>query len=679
VKERKARPRGRGSFLIVVAVAAWLALLWALLRPSGGLPGSYYARAADGREVLVHRRIDPGIVFAVPRRIDTAYLFHWDVEKWGIPEERPPYLIRWSGVLLVPAGGAYGFSVDARGEAALGIDSMPLALRPDAVTVRNLTAGLHPIALEYRSEEGEARVILRWQPPGGTLQPIPVANLGADGAAIESRRARRVAGWLLLAAGAATALFLWGRARRAAAAGDAAGGAGVDSPGAPSNRARLALTMILALAALLRFHDYALAPFHDGTAEEYQHAWQGWHLLHGGAPVSWSSFAGIYPRTQVQDLRWFGNGYALVRPYFDHPPLLSILVGLAGTLSGATHFLECALPEMRLVPIVLSLSGVLLLYRLALVYGLAERSALLAALVYAVLPIVVLSHRVATAGNLLAPLLMGAVLLAERHARSGRVRDAGLAGLMCGLSIWTEAAGVAVALTAVVLLLSRRRCRGAVVVLLVTTGFGVLQIAYASAYGLDIFLAVSRVQATSQWAGLEGFLDLLDGRVVAGTFGRGWYLWLLLCAGAAAFRKERALLVPLAIYAGLLVLAADFRALSGWSVIPLYPFLCLAAGIYLEQMIEASDLYRVFPFGVTALLSGVTLVLPPAFAQSKGAVAAFALAGVAPFIARLAHESPLTARVARASTWIILALLLLTSLAAIGGFPEIDPAGRAGW
>jgi 4-amino-4-deoxy-L-arabinose transferase-like glycosyltransferase len=658
------------GYILLGAVTLYALLLWALLRPAGGLPGAYFSRGPDGAEILVHRRIDPGIEFRVPQRLEAAYLFHWDVRRWGVPEERPPYLIRWGGLLVVPRNGRHGFMVDVQGEAGLRIDGIPVALRPDSVTERELQEGLHPIELDYASPEGDARVVLLWKPPGGSLRPIPSANLAADQDAIDRGRTRRLAGWLLLAAGGVAGLIGWVSARRA---GGTTGGRAAWSA---TDRSPMALGAILLLAALLRFHDYALVPFHHETADEYQHAWEGWHLLHEGVPVSWSFFSGSYPPAQVRHLLWFGHGYVLVRPYFDHPPLFSILVGLVNSVAGAPTFLSCTLPAMRLVPIILSLAGILLLYRLALHYGASERGALLAALVYAVLPVIVLSHRLVKAESLLSLLFMGVILAVGRYEGSGRARDAALVGLLCGLSIWTKATGVAVVVTAVVLLVSRRRYRGAALVLLMTAGFLGLYLVYAWAYDFGIFLEVVRAQSTVKWASFESLLELLRGKVVDLHFGGGLYLWLLLSAGVVAFRKERALLLPLAIYASLMVLTADFRVIYGWYRIPLYPFLCVAAGIYLEEMVEASDLSRTFPFAITALATGLIYSLPSAYAQSKPAVALFAVVAVVPYVVRLAHERPATVRGARVATHVLVALFLLSSLAADRNLLEIYSAMR---
>jgi hypothetical protein len=214
---------------------------------------------------------------------------------------------------------------------------------------------------------------------------------------------------------------------------------------------------------------------------------------------------------------------------------------------------------------------------------------------------------------------------------------------------------------------------------------------YAWAYDLSIFLDVLRLQAAIKWASVETFLDLLRSRVVEAEFGQGWYLWLMLCAGVAAFRKERAILVPMSIYAATIVLAADFRVVYGWYRIPLYPFLCVAAGIYLEEMVEGSDLSRVFPFAITALATGILgafhdlpfaasaastarTVLPGSMAATKGMVLIVILAFLAPYLVRLAHESAATAKAARAATLLLLIAFLVTSVATVGNMLAIDPA-----
>ena len=665
----------RSAWVVALGAAAWLLGAGMLLRAPGGLTGLYSFAGADGREVEVTRRVDPCLDFAIPQRLDAAYLFNWDIARFGFPAEMPPYVIHWRGLVVVPESGVYGFSVDAQGEATLSIDGAPVEIRPDASTERRLSPGLHPIALDYRLASGEARLVLSWQPPGRRLQPIPTAFLAADASTYASRRARHRSGEAaLLALAAALAFFmLWARRRPASGAArllDALRG----------ERPRLALGAILMLAALLRFHDYALVPFHHETADEYQHAWEGWHLLHERVPAAWSTFPDQYPPDRTVDFRWFGDRYILVRPYFDHPPLFSLPVGLFCSLAGAPAFLACTLPVMRLVPILMSLVGLLLLVRLARVYGLSERAGLLAALVYATVPVIILGHRLVKAENLLSILFMGALLAIEAvpGAAAGAVtrRGALWAGVLCGLALWTKATGLAVLATVLLLLAAKRKWRDAALVAAVAAGFLALYAAYGWAYDAEIFLKVLRAQSTSKWVTLDSVSDLLGGKAVVKWFGRGSYLWLLLAAGMAAWRRERFLLLPLVLYGTLIAMTADHRVIYGWYRIPFYPFLCVAAGIYLEEMLERGDLFLTFPFAASAVASGLLYALPAAVSGSRWTMIAFAVVAVAPFLPRLVWDRPWAERLGRAGAWLLLLAFLWTSVATVERLVEIYAATR---
>ena len=687
-------PGGRRAALILLAVlCAYVVLMDALLRPSGGLLfrpcsgllGRYLISGEGGLETPVHERVDARLDFPVPQRLDAAYIFHWDMKRLGLPVSMPPYSIHWSGLLHAPEPGVYGFTLDAQGEVRLRIDGTQLEMHQDTLTERHFAAGWHPIALDYELAQGDARLVLSWKPPRGALAPVPSRCLAPDGAAIAASATRRVLAWVLLAAGAATALALYALGRRQ----ETAPARYLRALG--TQRVTLAVGAIVILAALLRFHDFALVPFHHETADEYQHAWEGWSLLHQGVPLAWSTFPDRYPIDQTLDFRWFGDRYVVVRPYFDHPPLFSILVGLVTSLVQALtpsfgygfasypapwDFLSCTLTVMRLVPIVLSLIGIVLLYRVARAYGASERAALLGSLVYATLPVIVLTHRLVKAESLLALLFMGAILATRRHELSGSAGSAILAGLLCGLSIWTKATGLAVVAVILVLLLAARRYRGALLALGITGGFLLLYLIYAWALDFGIFLKVIEAQSTTKLIGLEALQDLVNGKIVTKYFGRGWYPWLLLCAALAAFRRERGLLLTLAVYGMVIAMTADYRVIYGWYRIPLYPFLCVAAGCALEEMIDEANLFRVAPFAVMAVSTGLLYALPASLTGTRWAVYLFALAALVPFLPRLISERPWTVLAARLATGVLVAIFLITSLVTIGGLLEIYAATR---
>ncbi len=668
---RATRP---AAWAVCAAVAGWLLLAGVLSRPAGGLAGTYSFAGADGREVEVLRRLDPRVDFPVPQRLDAAYLFHWDYERFGFPTDKPPYVIRWRGFLNAPVAGAYGFSVDAAGESTFSIDDEPVETHPDTLATRVLTPGLHPVALDYRVGSGEARLVLSWQPPGGALAPIDAGSLAPDRIAWESNRARR---WWGAAVAAAGLLILVVAAVTVRKRPD--GFAGRLWTAVLDDRPRIALAAILLLAALLRFHDYALVPFHHETADEYQHAWEGWHLLHERTPAAWSTFPDRYPPSQTRDFRWFGDRYVLVRPYFDHPPLFSIPVGLLCSLAGAKQFLDCTLPVMRVIPILCSLAGLLLLYRLARAHQASERAALLGCLVYATIPVILLGHRLVKAENLLSLLFMGAVLvLAEEGTRSPR-RAAVLAGVLSALALWTKATGVAVVATVLLMLAARRRWKDAAVVAAITGAGLALYLLYVSAYDLGLFLKVLQAQGTSKMVSVDSFQDLLGGKVVVKWFGRGTYLWLLLAAGVAAFGRARALLLPIGVYAAVLCLNADHRVIYGWYRIPLYPFLCVAAGLYLEAMIEEADLYRALPFALSAVAGALAYCTPDPAGLSRFGATLIAAAPALPLLLILPAmiwEGPRVRRLASAGAGLLLVVFLLANVATVGRLLEVYAATR---
>jgi hypothetical protein len=226
------------------------------------------------------------------------------------------------------------------------------------------------------------------------------------------------------------------------------------------------------------------------------------------------------------------------------------------------------------------------------------------------------------------------------------------------------------------MLAARRRYKDAAVVAAITGAALALYLLYVSAYDLGLFLKVLQAQGTTKWVSLDAFQDLLGGKVVVKWFGRGTYLWLLLAAGVAAFGRARALLLPVAVYAGVLCLNADHRVIYGWYRIPLYPFLCVAAGLYLETMIEEADLYRALPFALSAVAGALLYALPEAVGQSRPIAWLFAAAAFLPFLPAMIHEGEPGRRVARAGAGLLLMVFLLANVATVGRLLEVYAATR---
>ena len=132
----------------------------------GGLLGRYfYSEDWTGEPFLT--RIDPFLLFA-----------------W--PKDEPisgPFSVTWTGDLLVPTEGDYPFHLAADDGVRFTVDDQVAgeSLQPDQpntvdVTL-HLTAGPHPIRIDYFQRGGGKAMAFYWTPPGQPAQPVGPAYL----------------------------------------------------------------------------------------------------------------------------------------------------------------------------------------------------------------------------------------------------------------------------------------------------------------------------------------------------------------------------------------------------------------------------------------------------------------------------------------------------------------------
>jgi hypothetical protein len=134
--------------------------------PTNGLLGSYYhGERWEGRPVF--------------QRIDPLLLFGW-------PEAEPltgAFSVTWRGEIEIAVAGDYVFVVESDDGARLWIDGAVIgeSLKPDSANFfevrRTLTAGRHPIQLDYFQRGGGKSINVRWISPGQREALIPTGVL----------------------------------------------------------------------------------------------------------------------------------------------------------------------------------------------------------------------------------------------------------------------------------------------------------------------------------------------------------------------------------------------------------------------------------------------------------------------------------------------------------------------
>jgi hypothetical protein len=341
----------------------------------------------------------------------------------------------------------------------------------------------------------------------------------------------------------------------------------------------LVVTLLLALA--LRLHDYASAPAITDNGDELDWTWNGLGLIIHGSPYGWSNIH-VYPNPAPLILN--GKLFQVVHPFLDHPPLFGLLTGAVAWLQGARQLTDVTAAMIRPVPIACSLVALLLAYLLGRrVLGAAP--ALIGLLLLATAPAAVLLQRQVEAEALLAPLLLGSLLLAHSVVeRPGR--RAAVAGLLacCAVAPLVKVSGVAVAAIISAVLLGVGRWRLASATLAAgLTGLGAFFV-YGAVFDWNLFLRVIAGSEARRYGilGVYQFIAAPAGPAGANqTLRDGWWLLGWLGVALAAFQRERRLDLlgwPIVGYAVVIMLFAEHISYYGWFRITIYPLVYLVAG-----------------------------------------------------------------------------------------------------
>ncbi len=254
--------------------------------------------------------------------------------------------------------------------------------------------------------------------------------------------------------------------------------------------ARPALVVGLLLVGLwLRMHGYTETPAFGANQDEVAWAWLGQSLWLHHWPASWSYLPG-HPSGSVIRA---ANGQLLpwVSPWMDHPPLFGLIVGGLAVLAGERTPLAVTPEVIRLVPIALSLVTALLLYQLAR-EQLGTRSAVLALAAFCLAPAMVESSRLVESEWLIAPMLLGTLLLAGRRGPGRTVLMLGL----CLLAPLAKVPGVIVGAAGSYAALTERRWVVAASALAAAAGGIGVFTAYGAAIDWHQFVVTWQVQAS---------------------------------------------------------------------------------------------------------------------------------------------------------------------------------------
>lgn len=341
--------------------------------------------------------------------------------------------------------------------------------------------------------------------------------------------------------------------------------------------------LVTLTGALLRFHDFGRAPAFTDNLDELQFSWAGLNLLEHGDAYTWSFFT-AYPRP-VPALQAYGVSVPMVHHWLDHPPGFSLLMGSYLWLIGDRSMLGLTPEHVRVLPVLFAVAAIPLAYLLAR-RALGAHAALAGAVLLATAPAAVLMARQAEPESVLAPLLLGALLIASRHADcAARPWEIRVLVLMALVAPLFKVTGIAVGGTAAVVLLMNGRRWAA----LWSAGAAAAGLAAYFAYGALVDWPLFQRVLMQQAANRHGLLAALNFITAPAGINRplhdGWWVlgWIalgLLLVGGRRSRAEQVLAWPAFAYLlVIMVLAGEvLTAQYGWYRVILQPLVYVAAG-----------------------------------------------------------------------------------------------------
>lgn len=427
--------------------------------------------------------------------------------------------------------------------------------------------------------------------------------------------------------------------------------------------------MVVILAFFLRIDRYWEFPIGGETQDESAWAFLGSSLIQTGKPVSWSFFSAYEPNYIF--VRRNGDS-PLVSPVLDHPPLFSLLPGLAHTIKGDWQNYP-SIKVTRLPMILLGTINVALLLLVARNFFTQKKWIYITGLIYAVAPSFVLTSRLVVAENIMVTWTLLALLVLPYTKWRWQFLSLTLIGCAAILS---KVSGLVVPAAIFLYGLSIRDSKiwkaGLIGAIAGILGF----VLFGAFYNFNLFLEILSSQAGRElgWSTLQNRFFLHAG-IVEKFFFDGWIFFGLFCLPLVLFRKEKKYL-PLNLFLIVnlffILLTSGEQTFHGWYDYTIYPLLALSISIVLAEVFEQKN---------WLLFSFFWLMLLPVFRTaaihggwyselSSLAIRFVASVGFLPFFLSLFKFLP-----TKKTHWLpyfLLGLILLASVYAVLVFNQVN-------
>ena len=371
---------------------------------------------------------------------------------------------------------------------------------------------------------------------------------------------------------------------------------------------RSVLVAVFLIGLALRSQHRDTLPKHNETIDEYAWAWSGMTLLHDGTPKAWS-YLGCYH--DLPWMSWRGWGYKIVRPWLDHPPLFSVVMGAWMLAGGYKDIFEVDLGWMRWMPWLLYIMNFWLLVKLLRRYF--EPAAVTLGMAFlAVSPLVVIDQKLVICENWFVGVYALTHLAWLNWLDTRRRRYLWGVALGSFALPFSKVAALGYCVYLGVISLMRRDRKLTLAVTAGTlAGIGAY-VLWGRYYGWRQFVAVMQSQAF-RFSDLSSGFDLIFVHRMVSTKWLYYPFYLGLFSvlfDAVGDERAREYYLQYAIFIGCLIFFVDANHIYGWYLIPTYPVLCMGLAQYVLKMIRRPDSGYLIGFTLLCLPYSLSLMEP---------------------------------------------------------------------
>ncbi|RJQ24507.1 hypothetical protein C4577_07645 [Candidatus Parcubacteria bacterium] len=377
--------------------------------------------------------------------------------------------------------------------------------------------------------------------------------------------------------------------------------------------------------------------------DEFNYAWTGLSLRSTGLPTSWTTYPDLYKngiigfnfgttdgltmKTQnkivnVGDFRKnakpiiaveemdIGEGvkqFSFVMPFFDRPPLGGLIYSL-GVDKDTQSFSDVKAEEFRKVSLILGVITSILIYFVTVLVSGSPWISVLAVATYNTVPTFVFASRYALAENIVAPLVLGQLLLIITMIKKKNCilkkyfLGFFLAGLLGGLAVITKESSLGFSVGLISLFLYLKYSSKQIFFFL---GGFIIPILNYLIWGLWIqgntFINIFLANISRPFAGSLKFLMTLQSLRFQDFPIDGWWIWsffsiFLVCL----YHNKKYLLLTIPLISHLLLVIFLGGANYPWYYLAITPFLAIFSSIIIAELFRFPNIQVLLVFFLLA-------------------------------------------------------------------------------